>query len=479
VSASGTVDSGLLQNASGETSRRFWESAAATGSPVTPTAKFHEWFAECRRRNEYRVTQVAFDDLDGWSFEPDTRNLVHRSGRFYSVQGLEVRTDRRKTGRWTQPIIVQPEIGILGILVKEFDGVLHCLMQAKMEPGNVNTLQLSPTIQATYSNYTRVHGGNSIPYLERFLTPRSDRVLVDALQSEQGSWFLRKRNRNIVLETTEDVSPHPDFCWLAIGQLHELMRIDNLVNMDARTVLSCIPFAAPAGQAREPGGDPFRAALATSLDPGRQALHDRAGLLSWFTEFKARHTLSQRLIPLADLRNWTCTSKHIHHDEGKFFSVIGVDVHASNREVTRWAQPLLAPSSQGVLAFVTKNVDGVLHILVQARTGAGTYDVVEMAPTVHCAPANLDPGARPPFLDYVLTARPDQIRYDVIHSEEGGRFYHAQNRYLVVEADDDFPIDVPGDFIWVTAQQIVDLNQHGNYFNVEARSLLAALHTLW
>ncbi len=472
----------MLLEASDEISRRFGESAAAADSPVMPTAAFHAWFAECRSRNDYRVTKVPFEELDGWSFEPDTQNLVHRSGRFYSVQGLVVTTDRRETRTWTQPIVVQPEIGILGILVKEFDGVLHCLMQAKMEPGNVNTLQLSPTIQATHSNYTRVHGGGSIPYLERFLSPRSDRVLVDALQSEQGSWFLRKRNRNIVIETTEDIPPHQDFCWLSIGQLHHLMRIDNLVNMDSRTVLSCLPFAAPADLPSGNGADPFRAALATSLNGDHRALHDRPGLLSWFTEFRARHTLTQRLIPLEELKNWDRTGDRIFHEQGKYFTVLGVDVHATNREVSHWAQPLLAPRSQGILAFITKNVDGVLHILVQARTGAGTYDVVEMAPTVHCAPDNLDRGqddTRPPFLDYVLSARREQIRYDVIHSEEGGRFYHAQNRYLVIEADDDFPLDVPGDFIWVTARQIIDLNQHGNYFNVEARSLLAALHTLW
>ncbi|MBF6063299.1 NDP-hexose 2,3-dehydratase family protein [Nocardia terpenica] len=444
------------------------------------TAEFHEWFAACRRRNHYRVTTVPFDRLDGWSFEEESQNLTHRSGRFFSIQGLAVDTDHREIGSWTQPIIVQPEIGILGILVKEINGVLHCLMQAKMEPGNVNTLQLSPTVQATHSNYTRVHGGNPIPYLEHFLSPRRGRVLVDALQSEQGSWFLRKRNRNIIVETTDDVPLHQDFCWLTIGQLHDLMRIDNLVNMDARTVLSGIPFAAPTDPRAAPRAGSFRSGLVHSLTGEHDGLHDRASVLSWFTELKARHRHSQRLIPLRRLDGWICSPERIRHRHNKFFAVVGVDVRASNREVTHWTQPLLAPCSRGLLAFVTKNIGGVLHVLIQARTGAGTYDVVEMAPTVHCAPDNLtETSARPCFLDYVLEARPAQIRYDVVHSEEGGRFYQAQNRYLVVEACDDFPIAAPDDFIWMTVRQIVDLNQHGNYFNVEARSLLAALHTLW
>src|SRR5262249_17485966 len=149
--------------------------------------------------------RIPFADMVGWRFAPGTGNLVHDSGKFFSVEGLELTTDFGWTNHWAQPIINQPEIGILGILVKEFDGVLHCLMQAKMEPGNVTTLQLSPPVQATRSNYTRVHRGSSIPYLEYFVATRRSGVLVDALQSEQGAWFLHKRNRNMVVEVTDDI----------------------------------------------------------------------------------------------------------------------------------------------------------------------------------------------------------------------------------------------------------------------------------
>ena len=53
--------------------------------------------------------------------------------------------------------------------------MLHCLMQAKMEPGNVNPLQLSPTVQATRSNYTQVHRGTGTRYLEYFVGPTAAR----------------------------------------------------------------------------------------------------------------------------------------------------------------------------------------------------------------------------------------------------------------------------------------------------------------
>lgn len=117
-------------------------------------------------------------------------------------------------------------------------------MQAKIEPGNLNIVQLSPTLQATRSNYTRVHGGKSPNYLEYFNGEKEVYVLVDQLQSEQGARFLHKRNRNIIVEINEDeeISVKDGFIWVSLGQIKELLRYPNVVNMDSRTVISCIKF---------------------------------------------------------------------------------------------------------------------------------------------------------------------------------------------------------------------------------------------
>jgi oxidase EvaA len=47
-----------------------------------------------------------------------------------------------------------------------------------MEPGNINKVQLSPTVQATESNYTRVHGGKAIKYLNFFKNKNQKKILV-------------------------------------------------------------------------------------------------------------------------------------------------------------------------------------------------------------------------------------------------------------------------------------------------------------
>lgn len=234
--------------------------------------EFHEWWADRHLQGRFHVEQIPFSELDSWSFEADTGNLAHVSGRFFTIEGLQVRDNGRDI--WSQPIINQPEIGILGIIVKEFDGVLHCLMQAKMEPGNINTLQLSPTVQATRSNYTQVHRGMSTRYLEYFIGPGRGQILVDVLQSEQGAWFWRKRNRNMVVLVTDDIPPHDDYRWLSLEQIRELNHSDHLINMDARTVLSCMPFPLP-DESQLPTGDPFRDALIRSCQYQQDGVETR------------------------------------------------------------------------------------------------------------------------------------------------------------------------------------------------------------
>lgn len=462
---------------------RIAQSASAAEGAVMSTADFRRWL---ETRNELaggRVTTIPFADLNGWHFDETTGNLGHVSGKFFTVQGLDVRTDSGPIQQWTQPIINQPEIGILGIVVKEFGGVLHCLMQAKMEPGNCNGVQLSPTVQATRSNYSRVHKGAAVPYLHYFQQPNDYRVVADVLQSEQGSWFFQKRNRNIVVEVTEDVELLEGFCWLTIGQLHSLLLVDDLVNMDSRTVLSCLPFTGPGLSAIYPSPhDAFDSALVRSSSEDRGALHTSSEILSWVTESRTLNEVSATTVPLNDVSNWSRSESKISHDSGAFFDVIAIDVQINGREVSGWSQPMIDPVGIGLVAFLIREVGGVLHVLVNSRIEPGYLDVAELAPTVQCTPSNYDhlpPDSLPPYVDLVLSAPAERVRFDTVLSEEGGRFYHARNRYLLIDAPENIEPADGDDFRWMALHQLVDLIRHSHYVNVQARTLVACLYSLW
>ncbi|WP_238580850.1 NDP-hexose 2,3-dehydratase family protein [Streptomonospora alba] len=425
-------------------------------------SRFRTWFAARVRERKARVTRAPLHALSGWAADPETGDIGHASGGFFTVCGLGAHHPQGPTERWSQPIIEQPEIGILGILAKEFDGVLHLLMQAKTEPGNVDGAQLSPTVQATRSNYTGVHRGKAVPYLEYFLDPPAERIIADSLQSEQGSWFLRKHNRNMVVEAPDEPVPVlEDFCWLTLGQVYELLGEDDVVNMDARTVLSCLPLGG--------GGD-----------PDRGARHSMTEVLSRITEARARTGLSAARIPLASVERWHRTdSGAIRHESGRFFNVIGVDVATSGREVRQWSQPMIEPCGPGLAALAVKDIGDTPHALLRLRAEPGFREGVELGPTLQCTPENYRDGVlRPPrFLDRVAAAEPGRIRFDAVQSEEGGRFYHARTRNVVLDAAVlDAPDDDP-DYLWLSYPQISCLLDHSHYFNVQARSLVACLGT--
>jgi oxidase EvaA len=198
--------------------------------------------------------------------------------------------------------------------------------------------------------------------------------------------------------------------------------------------------------------------------------------LSWLTSLKAKYDLWVAPCPVLDMPGWKKTESEIVRDDGNFFKIIGVNVTISNREVASWCQPLVQPMQQGICAYIIKKIDGVYHFLVQAKLECGNFDVMELAPTVQCLTGEVGKENRPEFYDYVMNARPEQILIDALQSEEGGRFYHEQNRNLMVEADENFPLDLPPRYTWMTLRQIYKFLRFNNYLNIQARSLISALN---
>jgi oxidase EvaA len=366
-----------------------------------------------------------------------------------------VETNFGPTTRWMQPILNQSEIGILGFLTREIAGTVHFLVQLKAEPGNVGTLQLSPTVQATVSNYSQVHGGSHTPYLEYFLGGKA-RTVVDQLQPEQGSRFLRKRNRNMIVEVDpqEPVELLQDFCWLTLAQLTDLCAVDNLVNMDSRTVLSCLPFDPPAAEAAE---------------------RNMPQILDWLERMRSRYRLKLSRVPLQELDGWIYDGREIFDRDRRYFSVLGVGVTATSREVVEWQQPLVAAAGHGIVCFLCQRRHGVRHFLVQCRVEPGYSDIVQLGATVQCTPSSYRPEDLPPFVSDALAAEPRQVLYSALQSEEGGRFYQDNRRYLIVELDPGEERQLPDNYLWMTQAQIRHLIRSHHCFNIEARSLIACL----
>ena len=418
----------------------FLISAMSQGAFIS-TADTLKWIENQRKGIYSKVYKIPVRELNGWSFSED--RIRHNSGKFFSIDGIHVATNYGLKPAWDQPILNQPEIGLLGIVTKKIDGVLHFLMQAKIEPGNINVVQLSPTLQATRSNYLRVHGGQKTAYLEYFTGEKNVTVLLDQLQSEQGARFLKKRNRNIIVEIgeNEQIDVPDNFKWLSLGQIKELLRYPNVVNMDSRSVISCIKY----------GSCPQREFQ--SLLNKQTSLHTLDEIIHWMSSLKCKYELFVSPIGISEMNHWIFDGDTLHHEDNKFFEVIGVRSEISNREVSCWDQPMIHSLHEGIMGFLVKKINGVYHFLVQAKLEAGNFDIIEMAPTVQCLTGDYRVGKNEyvvPYLDIILNAPKETIWYSCYQSEEGGRFFQEQNINIIVEVGDDFSIEVEENYCWMT-----------------------------
>lgn len=469
-----------------DTQLDFLVSAMSHGNFQT-TDQILSWMKSQNEEVVSNIMQIPISELRGWSYRDD--RIRHNSGKFFSIDGIHIRTNYRNTPEWDQPIINQPEIGFLGFIVKKFNGVLHFLLQAKIEPGNLNIVQLSPTLQATRSNYTRVHGGKAPTYLEYFNGEKDVLILVDQLQSEQGARFLHKRNRNIIVEVGEDeeLEVKEGYIWASLGQIKELLRYPNVVNMDSRTVISCINFGSYSEHSlrlldavkRMNGIHSSKPdSFLYSVLSGDNHLNELQDIIQWITSLKFKYELDVTPVGISEMKNWIYDGNTIHHESGKYFDVMGCRVEIGNREVVSWDQPMVRSAQEGLMGFIVKKINGIYHFLVQAKLESGNFDIVEMAPTVQCLTGNYRKGKNEytiPYLEQILNAPKDKIWYSSYQSEEGGRFFQEQNLNIIVEVGEEFPIEVEENYCWLTLNQMLSFVTYNNYLNIAARSLLSAI----
>ncbi len=442
-----------------------------TESSVNSTAKLLAWITERIEKTEVEIRKAPLEECLPWFYDESEGCIRNDQRTFITIKGL--------LGKGVeQPVILQEEIGILGILCREFDGVMHFLMQAKIEPGNVNCVQISPTLQATKSNILQKHGGRKPPYLEYFSNTSNYEVVVDQLQSEQASRFLKKRNRNILLRVEEDIPVLPTHSWMTLGQIKRLMREDNLVNMDARTVLSCIPFAKLRLSRDEllTLSEHFTdKALFRSLfiDNGDNPL---PGVYHYLNERKMFAEEEAKLVPLRELKNWEMRNGEFVCKKPYPFKVVFCDIAIEGREVRRWTQPLAEAMGIATFGLICCEEGGRLKFLVRAAPEVGSFDVLELGPTVQqeaVASFQAEDAITRFFKERLDAGR--GVMFDHLLSEEGGRFYHEQNRNVLLRVKrEDLP-PLPDEYFLLDFRTLNELVQANNTMNIQLRNLLSLL----
>jgi len=384
-----------------------------------------------RRSNENKfiVREVGISNLNDWSFDSQ-KNLVHTSNAFFKLTGIHEKN-------YNSGILLQNEVGTLGVLCCLYKGLLHFLIQFKQEPGNIQQSQLSPTLQATLSNQNKKHGGKEPNYINYFQNVNKKNIVIQKNLPEQGSRYWKKYNNNIIV-STNFFEPDKNFKWMTLGQIYKFSEIDSSINSCLRSVLSLIYTS--LHDEPTPEIENKIAEIKTNITTGAQ-LQD--SVIDFYNEVE---------------------DKFIFPDKNESFHVVGVSIEIKNREVSNWNQPLIFEANlhdYSLISLVFKNKR--YYLLNLEKKPGYRYGFVYGLTAVN---------------NKFNTELNDKLNFDKLKllkkikmSEEGGRFLHtAINKSFYEIEVEDLNLHFKN-FILVNENEINRINSLG-FLSMEARSML-------
>tara|TARA_X000000950_G_scaffold123936_1_gene155334 strand:- start:1964 stop:3226 length:1263 start_codon:yes stop_codon:yes gene_type:complete len=407
------------------------------------------WLNDQKKKQFLKVEKKDLLKLIKWIY--NKREIYHKSKKFFKITGIRIKTNFYKKKNWDQPIIVQNEIGILGI-IKNIRTNKY-LLQAKVEPGNINKIQISPTVQATKSNYSRIHGGKKIPFLEYF--QKKNKNL--SLQTEQAFRYYNKKNSNIITYVSKKFDLDERFRWFSKIEIYNLLKEKNFINMDTLSVFSSF-------------------IKKKKID---FPLNNKKEIIDWKKSLNKKYYLKNKIISLNSIKNWNLTKKKIFHQTNNYFSVIGIKVKTNKREITEWNQPIIMGSKMAFVGYLIKKFRNTNHYLCRyilkpgSKVGTLTCTVNTSKLKNYKKNKDLTSFQKNLISKYFINSK--NIIYDNILSDEGGRFYHSQIKYMACKLNKSQNIKLPDRYIWLSQNQIIDLINKQE-IDIEARLLFGILN---
>ena len=412
---------------------------------------FQKWFDTQKKENRITIKIKKLKNLKNWNF--NNKLIYHHSRKFFKIIGIDVMSNLEGKN-WDQPIIVQNELGILGIIKDRIKK--RYLLQAKVEPGNKNKLQLSPTVQATRSNYQRVHGGKQIPFLKFFLNKKKTFIS----QSEQGYRYLFKFNNNSLIETSKKIKVFKNFYWFSKKDLEQLIEKKNILNMDTISVFSSF-------------------VTKNKIDFPLQKMNE---INEWLKGKDKKYKLKIKIKPLINLKHWKVKPLSIVHKDKKHFSIIGIKINANKREVKEWEQPIVKGKEMGFVGYLMKEFNKTNHYLCRYNKKPGLKKST-LSCSVNTSDLknyrkgnNLINFQKKILKNYFLNKNNKLVKiYDNILSDEGGRFYNCEIRYKALKLTKNISLKIPQNYIWISQNQMIEMIKRKK-IDIEARLLFGCIN---
>jgi len=404
----------------------------------------------CRAGFELRRARVV--EARDWSLAAGA--LQHRSGGFFSVNGVRIADD-------TRVMLYQPQAAVTGLVTAQIGRERAFLLQGRAEPGCLGEAQFGPTVQTTPANYLRLHGGTAAPYAEAFLMfAPSISTIDDTVQLDLGERYVFKSKRSILVEEACPQTPRSAFVWASPAALGEAVRRSTFLNIDLRSFLSIAKWSnEPCDDALVPASSEARRSLAA---PVRTEV-----LASLLAMLYASQRARIRFVPLDAVDNWIQTEwGWSEKTPRQRFTVDFYEVKAAHREVGCWIQPLVNSVSQGDAILAVREGGRFIEFFVRVISERGLATGAAVGPSYLRYPG--DVGEVP---DWLAPPRAE-VWSATIESDEGGRFYQDASAYALVRVGD--APNIPHG-AWLRLSELKALLSMSNVCAIQLRGLVSQL----
>ena len=205
--------------------------------------------------------------------------------------------------------------------------------------------------------------------------------------------------------------------------------------------------------------------------------HQMHCIFNEINDYKMYRRENSRLLPLKSLKSWRMTDKEIVCKTPYDFKAIYCRIEIEDREVQYWEQPMIEALGMAVIGiFTCVDENGSRQFLVRVKHEMGCFDCAEVGPVIQLEPSN-----ERNFLNDIeklfleKLEKNNGVMKNVLLSEEGGRFYHEQNRNVIIEINNDELPVVPKGYYWLNYATINQMIQFNNCVNIQLRNLMALL----
>ena len=403
----------------------------------------NNWISNQKKKNLMTVSKISRLSVENWKIKND--KIYNLKKAFFSIVPFVFKINKKK---FYQPLIIQKEVGILGIIKKKIKNQDLYLLQAKVEPGNASGIQLSPTVQATKSNYLRKHGGKKTNYLDFFIKKnQKNKIISNFILSEQGTRYYEKSNKNILIDIKkQNIKKRDNFIWVSKKNLEYLLNKRNLLNMDTISVISC----------------------SVKKNIQDEPLNEFSNLLNTIKNFKKKNKINKKIINFKDLKSWKILKDKITDTRKIFFSILFLKIKTNSREVRNWCQPIISDHYHSLNGFLIKNINKTNHYLLKIIKEPG---LVSPKFTSTVSIKNYKGSKNNKKIKFLNLFNKYKGR-KFINSDEGGRFYRNESHNLVSFVKNKEKIPLGKNFKWVSHNQVIQLIEK-NLLTIEARNLFA------